>query len=362
MPKSQLNKLDLRGKSLQLPSFFPDATKCVIKGVTTQDLLRVNTSGLVVNTYHIMHEGLVETLEAVGGIHKFMGHGLPVISDSGGFQVMSLIHANPKNGRITEDGAEFLMSMRENEKPKLTVLTPESCIETQQKIGSDIIMCLDDCTDPKESLEVQELSVERTIRWAKRCKLHFEKIFADTPADLKPKLFAIVQGGDYKELRKKCAEALVEIGFDGYAYGGWPVDENKKFLTEIVEYVCRIMPDDKPKYAMGVGKPEDIIQCVEMGYNMFDCVLPTRDARHKRLYVFDNEGLSSHYLNIGQGKYNLDTNAISDYCDCELCKSHTRSYLNHLFRIKDTSCIRLATMHNLRFYSSLMEKLISNNN
>ncbi len=357
MPKSVLKSINLRGKTLNFPCFFPDATKAVIKGLPTNDLLRTKTTGIVVNTYHIMHEGLVDILAEVGGIHNFMGHNLPVISDSGGFQVMSLIHANSKNGLITEDGAEFYMALNPNEQPKLTVLTPESCIETQKKIGSDIIMCLDDCTDPKEDLATQEISVERTVRWAKRCKVHFEKLFANTPVENRPKLFAIVQGGDIKELRKRCADALIEVGFDGYAYGGWPVDENKAFLTDIVSYVCSIMPSDKPKYAMGVGKPGDIINCVEMGYDMFDCVLPTRDARHKRLYTFNDFGLSSSYLNIGQGKYSKDFSRVSAFCDCELCITHSRAYLNHLFRIKDTSCISLATAHNLRFYSSLMEKL-----
>lgn len=357
MPISKLKNITIRNKTLEFPCFFPDATKLVIKSVPTADLYRTKTTGLVVNTYHVMHEGLVETLEKLGGVHSFMGFDLPIISDSGGFQVMSLIHANPNNGRITEDGAEFKMTHGAQKKPITTWLTPESCIETQKKIGSDIIMCLDDCTDPKESRQVQELSVERTIRWAKRCKVHFEKIFAQTPLEQRPKLFAIVQGGNIKELRQQCALELIKIGFDGYAYGGWPVDENKNFLTEMVHFVCSVMPDDKPKYAMGVGKPEDIKACYEMGYNMFDCVLPTRDARHKRLYVFDGSEFETRYLNIGQGKYALDSAKVSEFCDCELCTTHSRAYLNHLFRIGDTSCLRLATVHNLRFYSMFLEKL-----
>lgn len=345
---------------LSLPAFFPDATKAVIKGVAADDLARCQIDGLVVNTYHLMNENLVDTINQMGGIHKFMGFNWPVISDSGGFQVMSLIRENPRNGEITDSGIFFKPSKHVEAGHVFTEmhLSPKSCIETQIKLGSDIIMCLDDCTNIKEPVAEQEKSMERTIKWAQMCKDEFERLTAGTKPENKPLLFAIVQGGNVKELRKKCAEALIKIGFDGYAYGGWPVDADHNFLTDIVDYTCKLIPDDKPKYAMGVGKPKDIIACKDMGYNMFDCVLPTRDARHRRLYVF-NDAMSTDYtfINMDKAEHKLNSEPVSGLCDCETCKNYSRGYLYHLFKIKDMSAIRLATIHNLRFYSVLMERL-----
>ncbi|NTU74351.1 tRNA-guanine transglycosylase, partial [Candidatus Roizmanbacteria bacterium] len=174
-----------------------------------------------------------------------------------------------------------------------------------------------------------------------------------TSGKKRPFIFGIIQGGNSKSLRKKCAEALVRMNFDGYAFGGWPVDSNKKFLSGIVGYTASLMPNGKPKYAMGVGKPENIKECVKFGYNMFDCVLPTRDARHERLYV--TNGKSYKFIYIGSGKYKNDNKPISKTCGCETCKKYSRSYLYNLFKNKDPLALRLATIHNLRFYSDLMK-------
>ncbi len=343
--------LKLKSGKFNLPVFFPDATHGFVKGLATQDLINAKVQGLVINTYHAIVDETVERIAKLGGLHKFISFNGPIITDSGGFQVMSLIHRNPSNGKITEDGIKFKI---QGKKAPLW-LTPENCIQTQIKLGADIIMCLDDCTDPSQPHNEQEVSIERTVRWAKRCKDEFEKLTLDIEITKKPRLFSIIQGGNSKELRKECAEKLVKIGFDGFGFGGWPVDGERNFLTEIVDYTASLMPDDKPKYAMGVGKPQDIVSCVTMGYNMFDCVLPTRDARHERLYIFDGSKEKFGYIHIGSSKYVSDTSPISEMCDCETCKHYSRAYLHHLFKQKDSAAIRLATIHNLRFYSMLME-------
>ena len=349
---NMLKNLKTKTANIQLPAFFPDATKAVIKSVGAFDLNLCKTDGLVVNTYHLLNDGMIETIQHFGGIHKFMHFDKPVISDSGGFQVMSLIRNNPKNGKIEGTGIKFKMEGT----GKTLYLTPQSCIETQIKLGSDIIMCLDDCTNPEESHAEQIKSVERTITWAKECKKAFTKL--TKPLKQKPLLFAIIQGGNNKELRKKCAKALIKIGFDGFAYGGWPVDGNKKFLSEILKYTAALMPDNLPKYAMGVGKPENITECVGMGYNMFDCVLPTRDARHKRLNIFtDVQRNKYEYVYLGSGKHKNSTEPVSNYCDCVTCKNYSRGYLYHLFKIEDALSVHLATIHNLRFYAMYMENL-----
>ncbi|GIW69866.1 MAG: hypothetical protein KatS3mg101_0613 [Patescibacteria group bacterium] len=218
-------------------------------------------------------------------------------------------------------------------------------------------MCLDDCTEPSEPLKEQKLSVDRTIEWAARCKKKFTELIGKN-SGTKPMLFAIVQGGNNKELRKTCAEELIKIGFDGYAYGGWPIDGNGVFLESMLNYCSTLMPKDLPKYAMGVGKPEDIKKCVEMGYNMFDCVLPTRDARHKRLYVLNKDRLSGYeFLYFRAKKHKNAYSPISLSCKCELCQKHTKAYLYHLFKQGDSGAGRLATIHNLTFYSNFVKSL-----
>ena len=356
--------LRIKEKSIKLPAFFPDATHGAVKGVGAKDLVTENVEGIVVNTYHMLIDNNLESIKKHGGIHEFTKFPGIIITDSGGFQVMSLIRKNPENGKITDEGIKFKMD------GKIIFLTPKLCIQTQLASGSDIVMCLDDCTDPSESLKEQEKSVERTLVWAERCKNYFDKKTAKRKD--KPLLFGIVQGGSSKKLRKKCAEGLTKIGFDGYAYGGWPVDKNKKFLSRIVSYTASLMPDNKPKYAMGVGKPEDIEKCVTYGYNLFDCVLPTRDARHQRLYVFDKNPVSKKipkiapkeksqnkikysFLYIGKGKYKNDQNPISQFCRCETCAHYSRSYLYNLFKTSNPLALRLATIHNLRFYTDLMK-------
>jgi len=352
--------MEIKGKTetLTLPAFFPDATHGTVKSLISENLTGTKTTGVVINAYHLYIDGVVDKLETIGGIHKYMNFDGVTISDSGGFQVMSLVRRNKTNGKITNEGVKFNV---DGKGP--VMFSPEISIETQIKIGSDIVMCFDDCTEPFEPIKQQILSLNRTIAWAKRCKKHFEKLTANM--DNKPLLFGIIQGGESPELRKQCGKELIDIGFDGFAFGGWPVNKDRILMEDILSLTANIMPDDKPKYAMGVGKPDDIVKCFKMGYNMFDCVLPTRDARHERLYVYDKEPTKDNilsedfykYLYIGSGKYSEDFTKISEFCDCSTCQNYSRSYVYHLFKNEPNVAATLATIHNLRFYSKLMEVL-----
>lgn len=347
MPKT----LKTNHGEISFPTFFPDATRGVVKGgLDSRDLDQCQIEGLVINTMHLSTENQKD-------MHTLMNWQKPLITDSGGFQVMSLIHQNPKLGKLTDNEAIFI-----DEDHKRNVFTPERSIELQLGLGADILICLDDCTRPDADLAIQEKSVERTINWAKRCKTYFDQQTANLKN--RPLLFAVVQGGENKELRTKCAEELSKLNFDGYCYGGFPVDLNKRFLTEILELVASILPDDKPKYAMGVGTPQNIVDCFKMGYDMFDCVIPTREARHKKLYLLNN---SLENLDLAQEFYSTiyiqnstfkDASApLSKFCDCLTCQNYSKGYLHHLFKVKDMLALRLATIHNLRFYSMLMEAL-----
>lgn len=325
---------------LSLPTFFPDGTVGVVRGVDSRDVDEAGIDGLVVSTLHLLVNGIQKDL------HSFMNWQRPILTDSGGFQVFSFLRDNPKSGSITSRGFLF------NWDGKKISLTPEDSIKLQLNLGSDILICLDQCTDPEEPYEFQKKAVEITIEWAKRCKKEFEKKSDSN----RPLLFAVIQGGSYKDLREYCAKELIKIGFDGYCYGGWPVDKYNVFLDEILEFTANLMPDNLPKYALGVGKPEDIIKCVKFGYDIFDCVIPTREARHKRMYVFKGKGLGYKTFSLNT-KYSKDQRPLAKDCSCYTCKNFSKAYLYHLFKLKDTASYRLATIHNLTFYSELMKKL-----
>lgn len=324
----RLKQITLRGKKLKLPAFFHDATYGHIIALDSNDIKKCGTDGVVVNTYHLFKHNLIEKMERIG-IHKYINLNLPIISDSGGFQVFSLIHKTG-NGSIDDKKATFFIDDKKIE------LTPEKAIEIQLKIGADIIMCLDDCrhADDKQMLA----SVKRTIDWARRCKKEYLRLTREIKGGKKPLLFGIIQGGEDKKLRRYCAEKLIEIGFDGYAFGGWPMKDGK-LLKEILKYTASLMPDDKIKYAMGVGKPNDIIKCWNLGYNLFDCVIPTRDARHKRLFFWRGKKIIE--VNVRKKNFKI--------------KEVRRLY--ELWKKDSNEARRQATMHNLRVYSELMKKL-----
>jgi queuine tRNA-ribosyltransferase len=347
---------------LPLPVFFPDATRAVVRSIDTSDIESSKTMGILVNTFHLWQGLGTDVLKKFGGIREFMNYPGAVISDSGGFQVMSVIKSKQIKGKITDEGAVFYPS-----KNKKKILTPEKSIQFQISLNSDMAVVLDDFTDPASNYDEAKISVERTIDWAKRSKVEFEKIYKRGKLTKnRPYLLGVVQGGGFQDLREYCTKELVKIGFDGLGYGGWPLNEKGNFDYESAKSIANNCPSDYFLYGLGVGKPEEVLGCTKLGYNIFDCVLPTRDARHKRLYVYNFDSIEDINLNEqnfysfytpSKEKYYKDTSPVSTACDCLLCKKYSKAYLSHLFRIGDFTAGRLATIHNLRFYSILMEKI-----
>lgn len=337
-----------------LPVFFPDATRGLIKSLDTTDIENTKTNGILVNTYHLFKDLGIDYIKARSGIKKFMNWDGYVISDSGGFQVGSLIKMNPTRGHVNDKGATF-----KPDGEKIVKLTPEKSIEFQMELGSDMIVVLDDFTDPKATHEEAKISVERTIKWAKRSKAEFDRICEQSKLTInhRPLIIGVVQGGYFQDLRKYCCEELVKIGFDGLGYGGWPMTKENIFDLESAKTIADNTPDGYLLYGLGVGMPQDIVALYKLGYNIFDCVLPTRDARHGRAYVYTDDKFGYEFIDLNKGRMMVDNNKLSDRCDCLTCKRYTRSYLAHLFKIKDSIAGRLLSIHNLRFYSILMEKL-----
>jgi len=302
-----------------------------------------------VNTLHLLISPGADKIEELGGIHSFMNWNGYVLSDSGGFQVFSLIHSGKWKGKVHKDGATF-KSPRDGTTYKLT---PEIAIDTQMKIGSDILVALDDCRKTDLTRKEAEESVNRTIEWAKRCRDHFDKEYGGSK-ETGRLLTAVVQGANYPDLRAKCAKELVEIGFDGYNFGGFVVNDDGELVLDEMQAVIENTPDNKFRYAMGVGKPEDIRRAAEIGYTVFDTVLVTRNARHGTLYSSDTK---DEVLRIGNAKYSNDLKPIDSRCDCEACKNHSRAYVHHMLKVGEATGKTLATIHNLRYYQRLIDSL-----
>ena len=357
-----IDTLLLNHGAVPLPAFFPDGTYGTVRCVDAGDLHNCQVPGLVMNGFHLLTKPGISVLRQFKGVNNFSGWDRPIITDSGGFQVFSLIRQNSKFGEVRKNELIF----RPDGGNEKVILTPEKSIQFQFACGSDIMMCLDYCTHPEDSYEINKLSVELTVDWAKRCKQEYDmqlKSRKISPEN-RPLIFAIIQGGGYRDLRKICADELIDIGFDGFGFGGWPVASDGTLIDDILEYTANLMPDGKVKYAMGLGKPDGILKCVEMGYNLFDCVIPTREARHNRLYVFNDDSEDepfsySHYY-ILDDKHIREDIPVSASCDCPTCRKYSRAYLYHLYKIGDSLAYRLATMHNLRFYTRLMEKIRDN--
>jgi queuine tRNA-ribosyltransferase len=357
--------LRIKNKKIKLPIFCPDGTRAVVRSLDSIDLKRAGVDGIVINTLHLKTDLGSHFFEKLDGIKNFMNFNGLIISDSGGFQVLSLVYERGQ-GKISDSGVIFYTGG--TKKPKKHLFTPEKSIQMQLALNADIMICLDDCPSPKANEKENQVSVERTIEWAKRCKKEFSQQLNSKQLTTKnrPLLFSVIQGGDNKKLRKKCAQELMKIGFDGYGFGGWPM-KNGKFNREILKYTAGLIPDNLFKYGLGVGKPSEIIECFRMGYTIFDCVLPTRDARHQRLYVFTDKpekAVKSEipekyfgYVSISKEKYYRDNQPISEFCDCYTCKNYSRAYLHHLFKINETLAFRLATVHNLRTYTKTIEEL-----
>lgn len=329
--------------------FMPDATRGAVRFLTTEQLKQTGTEAIVTNTLHLMMTPGSARINELGGIKQFMNWDGIVLTDSGGFQVFSLIHTGKWKGKVHENGATFKSPLTGD----VYELTPETSIDTQIQIGSDILVTLDDCRDTDLTREEAELSVERTIAWAKRCKDHFEKEYGGTKETGKL-LSCVVQGANYPDLRKKCAEALTEMNFDGYNFGGFVVDSDGELVIDEMAAVIENTPKDKFKYAMGVGKPDDIRRAAKIGYTVFDTVLVTRNARHGTLFSSDTE---DGVLRIGNSEYANDQKPIDSHCDCYTCKNHSRAYVHQMLKVGEATGMTLATIHNLRYYQRLIEEL-----
>lgn len=348
--------------AVPLPAFFPDATYGGVRAAGFEDVEAAGLFGLEMNSYHLYARPGARLIKRLGGLHAFTGYRGVVLTDSGGFQLYSLIRENPAYGEIRD---REILFRPEGGGEKL-IFTPEKCVQAQFQYGSDIMMALDLCTHPDDPAEAQRRSVELTVRWAARCREEYDRLVKSVKGP-KPLLFGIVQGGADRALRLECGKRLQEIGFDGYGFGGWPLGGDGTLREDVLRWAAEAMPDHLPKYAMGLGRPEEIVRCVEMGYSLFDCVIPTREARHQRLYVFKPGMDTPAAVRGGERFYrfyyaldeeNLRNGApVDPACDCALCRRHSRAYLYHLFKMGDSQALRLATAHNLRFYGRLMEAL-----
>ena len=359
-----LSELKLPHGTLRLPVFLPDGTQGVVRTLDARDLEDSQIQAMQMNVFHLMQRPGSSTIQALGGLHRMAGWNRPIFTDSGGFQVYSLLRQNAKSGSISDKGAIF----RPEDSNRKFNLTPEKSIQLQLSYGADVVICLDDCTHVDDPLTEQEKSVARTVQWAARCKTEFEKIVAQrglVDAE-RPYLIAVVQGGAERGLRQQCAEQLLEIGFDGYGYGGWPLDGQGNLLTGILAYTRELIPEQYTLHALGVGHPANVVVSARLGYNIFDSTMPTRDARHGRLFTFNTDPRGSHLDNSGhffryiyvKDKKHVKTNApLSEFCDCLACTRYSLGYLHHLYKINDVLYQRLATLHNLRFMTQLMANL-----
>lgn len=340
--------------SFSTPAFMPIATRGAVKHLAPAELKKIGAEIILSNTYHLFQRPGLEVLKEQKGLHRLMGWNGPILTDSGGYQVFSL----SKMRKLSDDGVTF----RSEIDGSRIHLTPESVIDIQLTIGSDIIMVLDECPPWPCDRQYASKSLDLTLSWAERSKRHFEKMMVRTkiPPAKRPLLFGIVQGSTYKDLRRKSAQALVQIGFDGYAIGGLAVGEPASKRLKSLEWSVEHLPTDKPRYMMGVGKPEDIVAAVKRGVDMFDCVIPTREARHGRLYVSKNKPSEKVFysaVNIKGEAFKNDSRPIDSKCACLACASPSRAYLRHLFSVGEPLAARYATIHNLTFYQNLMRSL-----
>ncbi len=359
--------LQITDKRINLPAFVPDGTFGVVRSVDAADLQACGVQAVMMNTFHLMQKPGSSTIQALGGLGAFSGWQGLIFTDSGGFQAYSLIRQNPKFGRLSQDGISF----QSQDNARKFLLTPEKCIRLQLSYGSNLLFCLDDCTHVDEAEAEQIKAVKHTVAWAKRCKREYLNMLdlKKIDTDQRPLLFAIVQGGNSRDLRRECAEFLLEIGFDGYGYGGWPLNSQGELIEDMLAYTRELIPSDFPLHALGIGQPAFMAKCFAMGYDLFDSALPTRDARHGRLYQFELQPETImdfdkdewwHYLYIEDKRYIKSENPISTFCDCSTCKHYSLAYLHHLFKINDCLFQRLATIHNLRLMSLLSSALRKN--
>ncbi len=321
---------------IQTPAFMPVGTVATVKAMKLSDVKKSGAEIILGNTYHLMLRPGADLVAELGGLHKFMGWEGPILTDSGGFQVMSL----SKIRKITNDGVEFSSHI---DGAKYFV-SPEKSIEIQHKLGSDITMIFDECVKFPATYEEAKEAMERSLLWAKRSKDAFTKREGYG-------IFAIVQGSTFKDLREISAQKLVEIGFDGYAIGGLAVGEGQDEMFGVLDYCADFLPENKPRYLMGVGKPSDIVGAVLRGVDMFDCVIPTRSGRTGQAFVRDG------VINIRNAKYRDDKRPLDAKCECYGCKNHSRAYLHHLSKANEILVAMLLSEHNIFYYQDLMKEI-----
>jgi queuine tRNA-ribosyltransferase len=352
--------LHLAHGDVPLPALLPDATRGVVRSLDATDLEACGVSALVMNTYHLMQRPGSTTIRALGGLHAMTGWRRPIMTDSGGFQVYSLIRQNPRLGRLGDRGATFAP-----DGGREFSLTPEKSIQLQLSYGADVLVGLDDCTHPDDPQAEQLASVRRTVAWARRSKATLERLAEakGLAGPDRPLLFAVIQGGADPDLRRRCAQELLEIGFDGYGYGGWPLDGRGNLLIDMLALARELVPAGIPLHALGVGHPVNVAACVRLGYPLFDSAMPTRDARNGRLYAFTGEAVAGPgdawlgYVHPGDARHVKAAGPVDPTCDCHACRSYSLGYLHHLLKLGDALYPRLATIHNLRFMMRLLATL-----
>lgn len=323
------------GKVINTPAFMPVGTQGTVKTLSPEDLKAAGAEIILSNTYHLYLRPGHKLIETLGGLHTFMNWPGPILTDSGGFQVFSLKGLT----KITEEGVRFQSHLDGS----THLFTPELATEIQEALGSDIMMCFDEISPYPATEEHLKQAMERTTRWEERCK----------NARTKPRLalFGITQGGTDQKLREESARQIVQVGFDGYAIGGLSVGESASLMLEMTDVTTSCLPEDKPRYLMGVGTPQDIVQAVAHGVDMFDCVMPTRNARNGTLFT------SRGKLNIRNAAYKEDPRPLDPECACEACRNYSRAYLRHLFQSNEMLGLRLNSLHNITFYQSMMRNI-----
>ena len=331
--------------TVQTPVFMDVGTLGAIKGaLSAADLEKIGTQVELSNTYHLHLRPGDQVVRKMGGLHKFMTWNGPILTDSGGFQVFSLASLR----KIKEEGVYFASHVD----GRKIFMGPEESMQIQSNLGSDIAMAFDECVENPAPYDYVKRSCERTARWLVRCKTELDRLNA-LPDTVNPGqvLFGINQGGTYPELRIRHMQEIAQLDLPGYAIGGLAVGESTETMYEIIEAVEPYMPQDKPRYLMGVGTPSNIIEAVARGVDFFDCVMPARNARHGRLFTWDGA------INLKNAKYELDPLPIDPKCDCPVCRRYSRAYLRHLFKAEEMLAMRLSVMHNLYFYNTLMSKI-----
>jgi queuine tRNA-ribosyltransferase len=333
--KARLGQLTTVHGTFETPMFMPVGTQATVKGVTPRELKEIGTEILLGNTYHLYLRPGHKLIKEQGGLHRFMGWDRSILTDSGGFQVYSLASLR----KITEEGVIFRSHLDGSEHR----ISPEKSIEIQESLGSDIAMCFDDCTPYPASQDYAFNSMKLTLKWAQRCKERHRR--------KDQLLFGIVQGSMYLYLREVCARGLMGIGFDGYALGGLSVGEAKSTMYQVVDFTTDLLPFDQPRYLMGVGTPKDLVACVALGIDLFDCVMPTRHARNGSLFT------SQGSVIIKNAQYARDPTPVDPFCGCYTCQNFSRAYLRHLFMAGEILASTLNTVHNLHFYLDFMKKI-----